>query len=104
MADDLDARKRGILKIIIDDYVLTAEPVGSEAVSTRHRLGVSSATVCNEMAALEEMGYLQQPHTSAGRVRTEHAYRVYVDTMLEHEHVSAVECTLRPWTLVAGES
>ena len=103
MADDLDARKRGILKIIIDDYVLTAEPVGSEAVSTRHRLGVSSATVRNEMAALEEMGYLQQPHTSAGRVPTEHAYRVYVDSMLEQEQVSAAERTQIRRTLVAAE-
>src|SRR5436853_6772149 len=90
MADDLDARKRGILKIIIDDYILTAEPVGSEAVSTRHRLGVSAATVRNEMAALEELGYLQQPHTSAGRVPTEHAYRVYGDPRLAEEQVPAI--------------
>ena len=103
MADDLDVRKRGILKIIIDDYILTAEPVGSEAVSTRHRLGVSAATVRNEMAALEELGYLQQPHTSAGRVPTEHAYRVYVDSMLEEEQVPAVERTHIRRTLVAAE-
>src|SRR5438105_13490408 len=102
MADDLDARKRGILKIIIEDYILTAEPVGSEAVSTRHRLGVSSATVRNEMAALEEMGYLQQPHTSAGRVPTEHAYRVHVDSMLEQAQVPAADRTQIRRTVVAA--
>jgi heat-inducible transcriptional repressor len=84
---ELDARKRDILKLIIDDFIATAEPVGSEAVSTRHRLGISSATVRNEMAALEELGYLQQPHTSAGRVPTEQGYRIYVDSMLQEEQV-----------------
>jgi heat-inducible transcriptional repressor len=88
---EMDGRKRDILKLVIDDYVLTAEPIGSEAVSTRHRLGVSSATVRNEMAALEEMGYLRQPHTSAGRIPTEQAYRVYVDSMIKEEQIPAWE-------------
>jgi heat-inducible transcriptional repressor len=101
--DDLDGRKRGILKLIIDDYIATAEPVGSEAVSTRHRLGISSATVRNEMAALEEMGYLRQPHTSAGRVPTEHAYRIYVDSMLNEEQVAPAERTQIRRTLFMAE-
>ncbi|HEX9247632.1 MAG TPA: heat-inducible transcriptional repressor HrcA [bacterium] len=88
---ELDARKREILRLIIDDYVLTAEPIGSEAVSAHHRLGVSPATVRNEMAELEELGYLRQPHTSAGRVPTEQAYRVYVDSMLGEEHLPSWE-------------
>jgi heat-inducible transcriptional repressor len=90
---ELDGRKRDILRLIIDDFIVTAEPVGSEAVSTRYRLGISSATVRNEMAALEEMGYLQQPHTSAGRVPTEQAYRIYVDSMLREEQVPPAERT-----------
>ncbi len=101
--DDLDGRKRGILKLIIDDYILSAEPVGSEAVSTRHKLGISSATVRNEMAVLEERGYLRQPHTSAGRVPTEQAYRVYVDSMLQEEQVAPAERTQIRRTLFAAE-
>jgi heat-inducible transcriptional repressor len=99
----LDGRRREILKLIIDDYVLTAEPVGSESVLSRHNLGVSSATVRNDMAALEEMGYLRQPHTSAGRVPTEHAYRIYVNSMLEEEQVSPAERTRIRRTLFAAE-
>lgn len=90
----LEGRRREILKMVIDDYILTAEPIGSEAIRDRHRLGVSSATVRNEMAALEEMGYLRQPHTSAGRVPTDQGYRVYVDSLLEEEQVSSTE---RAW-------
>jgi heat-inducible transcriptional repressor len=100
---DLDGRKREILKLIIDDYIASAEPVGSEVISTRHRLGVSSATVRNEMAALEDMGYLRQPHTSAGRVPTEQAYRVYVDSMITEEQVPPVERTQIRRTLLTGE-
>ena len=100
---ELDGRKRDILKLIIDDYILTAEPIGSGAMSTRHRLGVSSATVRNEMAALEEMGYLHQPHTSSGRVPTEQAYRVYVDSMIEEEQLPASERTRIRRTLLAVE-
>ena len=99
----LDGRRREILKLIIDDYVLMAEPIGSEAVLSRHSLGVSPATVRNDMAILEEMGYLAQPHTSAGRVPTEQAYRVYVDSMLEEERVSSVEQTRIRLALLGGE-
>ena len=99
----LDGRRREILKLIIDDYVLMAEPIGSEAVLSRHSLGVSPATVRNDMAILEEMGYLAQPHTSAGRVPTEQAYRVYVDSMLEEERVSSVERTRIRLALLGAE-
>jgi heat-inducible transcriptional repressor len=101
---ELDGRRFDILKLIVDDFIATAEPVGSEAVSTRHRVGVSPATVRNEMALLEEMGYLRQPHTSAGRVPTERAYRLYVDSMLQQEQVPAAERGQIRRTLFAGES
>lgn len=100
---ELDERKRDILKRIIDDFIMTAEPVGSEAVMMKHRLKISSATVRNEMAALEELGYLRQPHTSAGRVPTEQAYRIYVDSMLEEEQVPAAERTQIRRSLFAAE-
>jgi len=100
---ELDGRKRDILKLIIDDYILSAEPVGSEAISTRHKLAISSATVRNEMALLEEMGYLRQPHTSAGRIPTEQAYRIYVDSMLQEEQVAPAERTQIRRTLFAAE-
>lgn len=79
---DLDPRKRAILQAVIHDYVETCEPVGSNALLRRHQLGVSSATVRNEMAELEELGYLEQPHTSAGRIPSDKGYRSYVDDIL----------------------
>lgn len=78
----LDERKLRILRTIIDDYVMTATPIGSRTISKRSELGLSSATIRNEMSDLEEMGFLEQPHTSAGRVPSEKAYRFYVDTMM----------------------
>jgi heat-inducible transcriptional repressor len=83
----LDQRSRGVLMAVIAEYVQTAEPVGSRAVARRHLRGLSAATIRNVMADLEEMGYLSQPHTSAGRVPTDKAYRFYVD------HLERV-----PWT------
>ena len=65
---ELSDRKKKILQAIIDDYIASAEPVGSSHILKNHNLGVSSATVRNEMASLEEAGYLEKPHTSAGRV------------------------------------
>ncbi len=100
---ELEGRRREILRMVIDDYILTAEPIGSESVRDRHRLGVSSATVRNEMAALEDLGYLHQPHPSAGRVPTEQAYRVYVDSMLEEEQISSAERSRLRRTLAATE-
>lgn len=80
---DLNERSRGILKAIINSYIATAEPVGSRTITKRYELGISPATVRNIMADLEEMGFLAQPHTSAGRVPTGKAYRFYIDTLLE---------------------
>ncbi len=79
----LDERKLRILRTIIDDYVMTATPVGSRTISKRSELGLSSATIRNEMSDLEEMGFLEQPHTSSGRIPSEKAYRFYVDTMMK---------------------
>lgn len=81
---DLSDRKRKILQAIIDEYIGTAEPVGSRAISKKENLGLSSATIRNEMADLEEMGYLIQPHTSAGRVPSDEGYRFYVNSLMRN--------------------
>lgn len=78
----IDARKERILRAIIDDYVLTAMPVGSRTISRKYETSLSSATIRNEMSDLEELGYLAQPHVSAGRVPSPKAYRLYVDELL----------------------
>ena len=78
----LDSRKEKILKAIIDDYILTGIPVGSRTLSKRKEIGVSSATIRNDMADLEELGFLEQPHTSAGRIPSDTAYRLYVDKLM----------------------
>jgi heat-inducible transcriptional repressor len=77
----LDDRKLEVLRAIVEDYVETQEPVGSKALVERHQLGVSPATVRNDMAALEDEGYIRQPHTSAGRVPTDAGYRLFVDRL-----------------------
>jgi len=77
----LDDRKLEVLRAIVEDYVETQEPVGSKALVERHQLGVSPATVRNDMAVLEEEGYIRQPHTSAGRVPTDAGYRLFVDKL-----------------------
>lgn len=79
----LNDRKRKILQIIIEDYISTAEPVGSRTIARKYDLGLSPATIRNEMSDLELLGYLEQPHTSAGRVPSSQAYRFYVDSMVE---------------------
>lgn len=79
----LDERKRMVLRALTDDYIETAEPVGSRNLVRRHQLGVSPATVRNEMADLEEAGYLHQPHTSAGRIPSDKGYRYYVDELMD---------------------
>src|SRR5918996_6271697 len=76
----LDERSRQVLLAIIAEYVESAEPVGSRSVARRHMRGLSPATIRNVMADLEDMGYLSQPHTSAGRVPTDKAYRFYVES------------------------
>lgn len=79
----LDERKRRILRAVIDDYISTAAPVGSRTISGKYISGISSATIRNEMSDLEELGYLIQPHVSAGRVPNARAYRLYVDSLRE---------------------
>lgn len=79
----LDTRKETLLRFIIEDYIQSAEPVGSKQLAQRHRLDVSSATIRNEMAWLEQEGYLRHPHTSAGRVPTEKAYLYYLQHVVE---------------------
>jgi heat-inducible transcriptional repressor len=77
----LDDRKLDVLRAIVEDYVSTQEPVGSKALVDRHQLGVSPATVRNDMATLEEEGFITQPHTSAGRIPTDKGYRLFVDRL-----------------------
>ena len=77
----LSERKAAILRDLVHLYIRTGEPVGSEALAAFSRLGVSSATIRNELGALEEMGYLTQPHTSAGRTPTDHGYRYFVNML-----------------------
>jgi len=88
---ELSARSRQILEAIVEDYIATAEPVGSSAVARRHAMTLSSATVRNVMANLEEMGLLTSPHTSAGRIPTEKAYRFYVDSLVGLRQVTRDE-------------
>ncbi len=78
----MDERKLRILRAIIDDYILTAVPVGSRTISRKYETSLSSATIRNEMSDLEELGYLDQPHVSAGRIPSAKAYRLYVDQLL----------------------
>ncbi len=80
---ELTERKLRILQAIIDDFVFSAEPIGSRTLSKKYDLGISPATIRNEMADLEEMGYLTHPHTSAGRVPSDKAYRLYVDNLMQ---------------------
>lgn len=87
----LDDRKLDVLRAIIADYVSTREPVGSKALVERHSLDVSPATVRNDMAVLEEEGYLTQPHTSAGRVPTDKGYRLFVDRLGTIKPMSVAE-------------
>ncbi len=85
----MDERKFRILQAIIDDYILTAVPVGSRTISKKYDMGLSSATIRNEMSDLEELGYLDQPHVSAGRVPSAKAYRLYVDQLLKKGRLRA---------------
>ncbi|NMA08388.1 MAG: heat-inducible transcription repressor HrcA [Clostridiales bacterium] len=87
----LSDRKKQILKAVVDDYIQTAEPVGSRTVVVRMETPVSSATVRNEMAELENLGYLEQPHTSAGRVPSNLGYRMYVDELMERYHLTGAD-------------
>ena len=87
----MDERKLAILRAIVTDYVSSREPVGSKPLVERHNLQVSPATVRNDMAVLEEEGYITQPHTSAGRIPTDKGYRLFVDRIAQVKPLSAAE-------------
>ncbi len=87
----LDDRKKKIMQAIVEDYIQTAEPVGSRSISKKPDLNLSAATIRNEMGDLEEMGLLVQPHTSAGRVPSTSGYRLYVDSLMEKYEMTAGE-------------
>ena len=92
MAEKLDDRQLTILNAVIRTYLETGEPVGSRTISKFDDLHLSSATIRNEMSDLEEMGYLVQPHTSAGRIPTDKAYRFYVDSLnSEYDKTKQIE-------------
>jgi len=91
MSDALSARQTQILKAIIDDYIETAEPVGSENLEKKYSLGVSPATIRNEMCALIKSGYLRQPHASSGRVPTPKAMKFYIDQLMDERQMSLAE-------------
>jgi heat-inducible transcriptional repressor len=94
----LDERKQKILLAIIKDYISTAEPVGSRTISKKYDLGVSPATIRNEMSDLEELGYIEQPHTSAGRIPSDRGYRYYVDCLMKKKELTKDEET----TILSG--
>ena len=87
----VEDRRLAVLRAIVEDYVATHEPVGSRSLAERHSLGVSPATIRNDMAALEDEGLIAQPHTSAGRVPTDQGYRVFVDRLSQVKPMSAAE-------------
>ena len=88
---ELTERKRQILKVVVEDYIRSAEPVGSKAIAARMGGSVSSATIRNELADLVDMGYLEQPHTSAGRIPSPKGYRLYVNELMEQQKLSIAE-------------
>lgn len=102
---NLGDRKRLILQAIIEDYINTAEPVGSRTISKKYLTNTSPATIRNEMADLEEMGYIEQPHTSAGRIPSDKGYRLYVDQMMEQQAInkSQNEMIKKQFTDTLGE-
>ena len=91
MTASLTDRERQVLEAVIETYVQTAEPAGSRTIAKRHHLGLSPATIRNTMSDLEEKGFLYHPHTSAGRIPTDQAYRVYVDSLMKPPRVGAAQ-------------
>lgn len=89
--DELSERKKAILRAVVDAYISGGEPVGSKYLTQQSSIQLSSATIRNEMAELENLGYLEQPHTSAGRIPSEQGYRFYVDTLMQHYRMTANE-------------
>ena len=100
----LTQRERGVLEAVVRTYVETAEPAGSRTLARRYNFGVSAATIRNTMADLEDEGYLTHPHTSAGRVPTDQAYRFFVDKVVRPESLTEAEKTLIERELAAGDS
>ena len=88
---ELTPRKKEILKVVVESYISQAEPVGSKAIAEQLSSKVSSATIRNELADLVEMGYLEQPHTSAGRIPSPKGYRLYVNELMEQRALSLQE-------------
>ncbi len=88
---ELTERKKRILRAVVENYIETAEPIGSKAIAETAGLGLSSATIRNEFADLTEMGYLEQPHTSSGRIPSAKGYRLYVNELMERHRLSAEE-------------
>ena len=91
MTDGLTSRQTQVLKTIVDEYITTAEPVGSEAMDKKYNLGVSPATIRNEMVTLTKAGYLKQPHASAGRIPTPVAMKFYINQLMEEKQMSLVD-------------
>lgn len=91
MAEELNDRSQNILEVIVEDYIASAEPVGSRAISRRHSFNLSPASVRNVMSDLEEMGFLCSPHTSAGRIPTDKGFHYYIDTLLQVRDLSKEE-------------
>ena len=87
----MDERKRRILRAIVQDYIATAEPIGSRTIARKFDLGVSPATIRNEMADLEELGFIEQPHTSAGRIPSDAGYRYFVDCLMDPQTLNEEE-------------
>lgn len=87
----MDERKKKILRAIVQDYITTAEPVGSRTIARKFDLGISPATIRNEMADMEELGLIEQPHTSSGRIPSDAGYRYFVDCLMEHQKLSKDE-------------
>jgi len=91
MSDALTARQTQILKALVDEYISSAEPVGSEVLEKKYNLGVSSATIRNEMVALTKLNYLRQPHTSAGRIPSPSAMKFYINQLMEEKQMSLTD-------------
>lgn len=94
MKKELSERKQKILQAVVDEYITTAEPVSSGEIKEKYLADISSATIRNELASLEEMGYLVQPHVSAGRVPLPQAYKLYVDKVMNGKSLSKTKFLL----------
>jgi heat-inducible transcriptional repressor len=99
---DLNERKIKILEAIINDYIATGEPIGSRSIAKKYDLGISSATIRNEMSDLEDMGLIVQPHTSAGRIPSEKGYRLYVDELMKPGQLSNDDIDFLKKAVVSG--